>query len=190
MKLTKTTSDQTFTKNGRTYRLQLWGFVPADNPRTLITPENIQSIPTAQCPQTPAADAKRTDTFITQELSVNYGCLYGVITEERTVRIAKSVEDPDHANPTIPAASFGVTTGATWRDNTNRNPMTTGNVSVTKPMASSAPVKSWYISSTDSATLTPTGFGEANAKYDSHFIPFEVTNSDFIISEDQIGDPQ
>ena len=190
VKLTKTTSDQTFTKNGRTYRLQLWGFVPADNPRTLITPENIQSIPTAQCPQTPAADAKRTDTFITQELSVNYGCLYGVITEERTVRIAKSVEDPDHANPTIPAASFGVTTGATWRDNTNRNPMTTGNVSVTKPMASSAPVKSWYISSTDSATLTPTGFGETNAKYDSHFIPFEVTNSDFIISEDQIGDPQ
>ena len=190
VKLEKTASDRTFTKNGRTYRLHLWGFVPAENAHTFLTPTNFKKVPTANCPASPAANAELSDTFVTQELSVNYACLYGVITEERTVRIAKSVEDPDHANPTIPAASFGVTTGTTWRDNTNRSPMTTGNVSVTKPTASSAPVKSWYISSTDSATLTPTGFGEANTKYDSHFIPFEVTNSDFTISEDQIGDPQ
>ena len=190
VKLEKTSSDRTFTKNGRTYRLHLWGFVPAENAHTFLTPTNFKKVPTANCPASPAPNAELSDTFVTQELSVNYACLYGVITEERTVRIAKSVEDPDHANPTIPAASFGVTTGTTWRDNTNRSPMTTGNVSVTKPTASSAPVKSWYISSTDSATLTPTGFGEANAKYDSHFIPFEVTNSDFTISEDQIGDPQ
>ena len=191
VKLTKTTSDQTFTKNGRTYRLQLWGFVPADNARTLITPENIQSIPTAQCPQTPAADAKRTDTFITQELSVNYGCLYGIITEERTVRIAKSVEDPDNANPTIPAANFAVTTGSTWADNTSRTPATTGTVSVTKPTVSSAPARNKYMAPAETlATLTPTAFGEANAKYDSSFIPFEVGNSDFTISENQIADPQ
>ena len=188
VKLTKTTSDQTFTKNGRTYRLQLWGFVPADNPRTLITPENIQSIPTAQCPETPAADAKRTDTFITQELSVNYGCLYGVITEERSVRIAKAVEDPAGANPTIPAANFSVETGATWHDNTDRTPATTGTVSVTKPTASSAPAKASYISAADpAATLTPTAFGEAQAKYDSTFIPFEVGNSDFTITEKDIS---
>ena len=188
VKLTKTTSDQTFTKNGRTYRLQLWGFVPADNPRTLITPENIQSIPTAQCPETPAADAKRTDTFITQELSVNYGCLYGVITEERSVRIAKAVEDPAGANPTIPAANFAVTTGDTWRDNTSRTPATTGTVSVTKPTVSSAPAKSSYISAADpAASLTPTAFGEDQAKYDSVFIPFEVGNSDFTITEKDIS---
>ena len=188
VKLTKTTSDQTFTKNGRTYRLQLWGFVPADNPRTLITPENIQSIPTAQCPETPAPDAKRTDTFITQELSVNYGCLYGVITEERSVRIAKAVEDPAGANPTIPAANFSVETGATWHDNTDRTPATTGTVSVTKPTASSAPAKTSYISAADpAASLTPTAFGEANAKYDSTFIPFEVGNSDFTITEKDIN---
>lgn len=188
VKLTKTTSDQTFTKNGRTYRLQLWGFVPADNPRTLITPENIQSIPTAQCPETPAADAKRTDTFITQELSVNYGCLYGVITEERSVRIAKAVEDPAGANPTIPAANFAVTTGDTWRDNTSRTPATTGTVTVSKPTASSAPAKASYISAADpAASLTPTGFGEGQAKYDSTFIPFEVGNSDFTITEKEIN---
>ena len=188
VKLTKTTSDQTFTKNGRTYRLQLWGFVPADNPRTLITPENIQSIPTAQCPETPAADAKRTDTFITQELSVNYGCLYGVITEERSVRIAKAVEDPAGANPTIPAANFAVTTGDTWRDNTDRSPATTGTVTVSKPTASSAPAKASYISAADpAATLTPTAFGEDQAKYDSTFIPFEVGNSDFTITEKDIS---
>ena len=188
VKLTKTTSDQTFTKNGRTYRLQLWGFVPADNPRTLITPENIQSIPTAQCPETPAPDAKRTDTFITQELSVNYGCLYGVITEERSVRIAKAVEDPAGANPTIPAANFSVETGATWHDNTDRTPATTGTVSVTKPTASSAPAKASYISAADpAASLTPTAFGEAQAKYDSTFIPFEVGNSDFTITEKDIS---
>ena len=188
VKLTKTTSDQTFTKNGRTYRLQLWGFVPADNPRTLITPENIQSIPTAQCPETPAPDAKRTDTFITQELSVNYGCLYGVITEERSVRIAKAVEDPAGANPSIPAANFSVETGATWHDNTDRTPATTGTVTVTKPTASSAPAKASYISAADpAASLTPTAFGEAQAKYDSTFIPFEVGNSDFTITEKDIS---
>ena len=188
VKLQKTTSDDTFTKNGRTYRLQLWGFVPANNPRTLITPDNINSIPTADCPATPPADAKRTDTFITQELSVNYGCLYGVITEERSVRIVKSVEDPSGANPTIPAATFAVTTGDTWADNTSRTPATTGTVSVTKPTASSAPAKASYISAADpAASLTPTGFGEAQAKYDSTFIPFEVGNSDFTITEKDIS---
>ena len=188
VKLQKTTSDDTFTKNGRTYRLQLWGFVPANNPRTLITPDNINSIPTADCPATPPADAKRTDTFITQELSVNYGCLYGVITEERSVRIVKSVEDPAGANPTIPAANFAVTTGSTWADNTSRTPATTGTVTVSKPTASSAPAKASYISAADpAASLTPTGFGEAQAKYDSTFIPFEVGNSDFTITEKDIS---
>ena len=188
VKLQKTTSDDTFTKNGRTYRLQLWGFVPANNPRTLITPDNINSIPTADCPATPPADAKRTDTFITQELSVNYGCLYGVITEERSVRIVKSVEDPSGANPTILAATFAVSTGDTWADNTSRTPATTGTVTVTKPTASSAPAKASYISAADpAATLTPTGFGETNAKYDSTFIPFEVGNSDFTITEKDIS---
>ena len=188
VKLQKTTSDQTFTKNGRTYRLHLWGFVPATNATNFLTPDNFNSIPTADCPATPPADAKRTDTFITQELSVNYGCLYGVITEERSVRIAKAVEDPAGANPTIPAANFAVTTGSTWADNTDRTPATTGTVSVTKPTASSAPAKASYISAADpAATLTPTGFGEANAKYDSTFIPFEVGNSDFTITEKDIS---
>ena len=190
VKLEKTTSDRTFTKNGRTYRLHLWGFVPATNATNFLTPDNFNSIPTANCPANPSEDAARTDTFVTQELSVNYGCLYGVITEERTVRIAKSVEDPSGVTPAIPAASFGVTIGASWLDNTGRTPETTGTVTVTKPTASSAPAKTMYISTADSATLTPTGFGEANAKYDSSFIPFEVGNSDFTISENQIADPQ
>ena len=188
VKLKKTTGDKTFVKNGRTYRLQLWGFTPANNPKTLITEHNIDKVPKADCPATPPADAKRTDTFITQELSVNYGCLYGVITEERSVRIAKAVEDPAGANPTIPAANFAVTTGDTWRDNTARTPETTGTVTVTKPTASSAPAKASYISAADpAATLTPTAFGEAQAKYDSMFIPFEVGNSDFTITEKDIS---
>ncbi len=188
VKLTKTTSDRTFTKNGRTYRLHLWGFTPATNATNFLTPDNFNSIPTANCPATPPADAKPTDTFITQELSVNYGCLYGVITEERSVRIAKAVEDPAGANPTIPAATFAVTTGDTWRDNTSRTPATTGTVTVSKPTASSAPAKTSYISAADpAATLTPTAFGEAQAKYDSTFIPFEVGNSDFTITEKDIS---
>ena len=188
VKLQKTTSDRTFTKNGRTYRLQLWGFTPATNATNFLTPDNFASIPTADCPATPPADAKRTDTFITQELSVNYGCLYGVITEERSVRIAKAVEDPAGANPTIPAANFSVETGATWHDNTDRSPATTGTVTVTKPTASSAPARNKYMSATDSlASLTPTAFGEAQAKYDSTFIPFEVGNSDFTITEKEIN---
>ena len=188
VKLTKTTSDRTFTKNGRTYRLHLWGFVPATNAVNFLTPDNFNSIPTADCPATPPADAKRTDTFITQELSVNYGCLYGVITEERSVRIVKSVEDPSGTNPTIPAANFAVTTGSTWADNTSRTPATTGTVSVTKPTVSSAPAKASYISDADPvASLTPTGFGAGGAKYDSTFIPFEVGNSDFTIEEKDIS---
>ena len=188
VKLEKTVSDRTFTKNGRTYRLQLWGFVPATNATNFLTPDNFRSIPTANCPATPPADAKPTDYFVTQELSVNYACLYGVITEERSVRIVKSVEDPSGANPTIPAATFAVSTGDTWRDNTDRTPATTGTVSVTKPTASSAPAKTSYISAADpAATLTPTAFGEAQAKYDSTFIPFEVGNSDFTITEKDIN---
>ena len=188
VKLQKTVSDRTFTKNGRTYRLQLWGFTPATNATNFLTPENFNSIPTANCPATPPADAKRTDYFVTQELSVNYACLYGVITEERSVRIAKAVEDPAGANPTIPAANFSVETGATWHDNTDRTPATTGTVTVTKPTASSAPAKASYISAADpAASLTPTAFGEAQAKYDSVFIPFEVGNSDFTITEKDIS---
>lgn len=188
VKLTKTASDRTFTKNGRTYRLHLWGFVPANNATNFLTPDNFNSIPTANCPATPPADAKPTDYFVTQELSVNYGCLYGVITEERSVRIVKSVEDPAGANPTIPAATFAVTTGDTWRDNTDRSPATTGTVTVTKPTVSSAPAKASYISAADpAATLTPTAFGEDQAKYDSTFIPFEVGNSDFTITEKDIS---
>ena len=188
VKLTKTTSDRTFSKNGRTYRLHLWGFTPATNATNFLTPENFNSIPTANCPATPPADAKRTDYFVTQELSVNYGCLYGVITEERSVRIAKAVEDPSGANPTIPAANFAVTTGSTWADNTDRTPATTGTVTVSKPTASSAPAKASYISAADpAASLTPTAFGEAQAKYDSTFIPFEVGNSDFTITEKDIS---
>ena len=187
-KLEKTVSDKTFTQNGRTYRLHLWGFVPAENATNFLTPENFNSIPTANCPTTVPSDAKRTDYFVTQELSVNYACLYGVITEERSVRIVKSVEDPSGANPTIPAASFTATTGSTWADNTDRNPATTGTVSVIKPTASSAPARGTYMSASNSlATLTPTGFGEANAKYDSTFIPFEVGNSDFTIEEKEIS---
>ena len=188
VKLQKTVSDRTFKKNGRTYRLQLWGFTPATNATNFLTPENFNSIPTANCPATPPADAKRTDYFVTQELSVNYACLYGVITEERSVRIAKAVEDPAGANPTIPAANFAVTTGDTWADNTDRTPATTGTVSVTAPTASSAPARATYMSATDSlASLTPTAFGEAQAKYDSTFIPFEVGNSDFTITEKDIS---
>lgn len=188
VKLQKTVSDRTFKKNGRTYRLQLWGFTPATNATNFLTPENFNSIPTANCPATPPADAKRTDYFVTQELSVNYACLYGVITEERSVRIAKAVEDPSGANPAIPAANFAVTTGDAWADNTDRTPATTGTVTVTKPTASSAPAKASYISAADpAASLTPTGFGAANAKYDSTFIPFEVGNSDFTITEKDIS---
>ena len=188
VKLQKTVSDRTFTKNGRTYRLHLWGFVPANNATNFLTPDNFNSIPTADCPATPPADAKPTDTFITQELSVNYGCLYGVITEERSVRIAKAVEDPSGANPTIPTATFTATTGDTWQDNRNRVPATTGTQSVTKPTASSAPARTSYMYGSDPLTsLTPTAFGEANAKYDSTFIPFEVGNSDFTITEKDIS---
>ena len=103
------------------------------------------------------------------------------------MRIAKAVEDPSGMNPTIPAANFAVTTGSTWADNTDRTPATTGTVSVTKPAASSAPAKASYISAADpAASLTPTAFGEAQAKYDSTFIPFEVGNSDFTITEKDI----
>ena len=186
IKLNKTVSTRTFEKNGRTYRLSIWGFVP--NGSTLVTSDNINNVPSVECPASVPENATRTNTFVAEELSVNFGCLYGVITEERSVRIAKAVEDPSGANPTIPAANFAVTTGSTWADNTSRTPATTGTVTVSKPTASSAPAKASYISAADpAATLTPTGFGEAQAKYDSVFIPFEVGNSDFTITEKDIS---
>ena len=186
IKLNKTVSTRTFEKNGRTYRLSIWGFVP--NGSTLVTSDNINNVPSVECPSSVPENAPRTNTFVAEELSVNFGCLYGVITEERSVRIVKSVEDPAGANPTIPAANFAVTTGSTWADNTARTPETTGTVTVSKPTASSAPAKASYISAADpAASLTPTGFGAANAKYDTVFIPFEVGNSDFTITEKDIS---
>ena len=186
IKLNKTVSTRTFEKNGRTYRLSIWGFVP--NGSTLVTSDNINNVPSATCPSSVPENTPRTNTFVAEELSVNFGCLYGVITEERSVRIVKSVEDPSGANPTIPAANFAVTTGSTWADNTDRTPATTGTVTVSKPTVSSAPAKTSYISAADPvASLTPTAFGEANAKYDSMFIPFEVGNSDFTITEKDIS---
>ncbi len=57
-----------------------WGFTATN--ATNLTPDNFNSIPTANCLAT-LRRTPRTDTF-TQELSVNYGCLYGeVINEER-----------------------------------------------------------------------------------------------------------
>lgn len=186
IKLNKTVSTRTFEKNGRTYRLSIWGFVP--NGSTLVTSDNINNVPSVECPSSVPENATRTNTFVAEELSVNFGCLYGVITEERSVRIAKAVEDPAGANPTIPAANFSVTTGSTWADNTDRTPATTGTVTVTKPTASSAPARDKYMAPADTlASLTPTGFGEAQAKYDSTFIPFEVGNSDFTITEKDIS---
>ena len=186
IKLNKTVSTRTFEKNGRTYRLSIWGFVP--NGSTLVTSDNINNVPSVECPSSVPENATRTNTFVAEELSVNFGCLYGVITEERSVRIAKAVEDPSGANPAIPAANFAVTTGDAWADNTDRTPATTGTVSVTKPTASSAPARATYMDATDSlASLTPTAFGEAQAKYDSTFIPFEVGNSDFTITEKDIN---
>ena len=186
IKLNKTVSTRTFEKNGRTYRLSIWGFVP--NGSTLVTSDNINNVPSVECPASVPENATRTNTFVAEELSVNFGCLYGVITEERSVRIAKAVEDPSGANPTIPAANFAVTTGSTWADNTDRTPATTGTVTVTKPTASSAPARDKYMAPADTlASLTPTGFGEAQAKYDSVFIPFEVGNSDFTITEKDIS---
>ena len=186
IKLNKTVSTRTFEKNGRTYRLSIWGFVP--NGSTLVTSDNINNVPSVECPSSVPENATRTNTFVAEELSVNFGCLYGVITEERSVRIAKAVEDPAGANPTIPAANFSVETGTAWHDNTDRTPATTGTVTVTKPTASSAPAKTSYISAADpAASLTPTAFGEGQAKYDSTFIPFEVGNSDFTITEKDIN---
>ena len=186
IKLNKTVSTRTFEKNGRTYRLSIWGFVP--NGSTLVTSDNINNVPSVECPSSVPENATRTNTFVAEELSVNFGCLYGVITEERSVRIAKAVEDPSGANPAIPAANFAVTTGDAWADNTDRTPATTGTVSVTKPTASSAPARDKYMAPADpAASLTPTAFGEDQAKYDSTFIPFEVGNSDFTITEKDIS---
>ena len=186
IKLNKTVSTRTFEKNGRTYRLSIWGFVP--NGSTLVTSDNINNVPSVECPSSVPENATRTNTFVAEELSVNFGCLYGVITEERSVRIAKAVEDPSGANPAIPAANFAVTTGDAWADNTDRTPATTGTVSVTKPTASSAPARDKYMAPADPAvSLTPTAFGEDQAKYDSTFIPFEVGNSDFTITEKDIS---
>lgn len=186
IKLNKTVSTRTFEKNGRTYRLSIWGFVP--NGSTLVTSDNINNVPSATCPSSVPENTPRTNTFVAEELSVNFGCLYGVITEERSVRIVKAVEDPSGMTPAIPAANFAVTTGDTWADNTDRTPATTGTVTVTKPTASSAPARDKYMAPADTlASLTPTGFGEDQAKYDSTFIPFEVGNSDFTITEKDIS---
>ena len=155
--ITKTTSDQTITVNGIPYRLVLYGFVPnADG----------------NCPATPPASSTPVSTFTTKESQASFGCLYGSFSQERYVRVAKTItEDSEGVGGEIPPFTFTTRVGNGW-DGMTGTPDTT-------LVAADGFVEAGSFSD---AQLTPTGYG-ADGTATSGYKAFIPGQSKFVIAE-------
>ena len=155
--ITKTTSDQTITVNGIPYRLVLYGFVPnADG----------------NCPATPPAGSTPVSTFTTKESQASFGCLYGSFSQERYVRVAKTItEDSEGVGGEIPPFTFTTRVGNGW-DGMTGTPDTT-------LVAADGFVEAGSFSD---AQLTPTGYG-ADGTATSGYKAFIPGQSKFVIAE-------
>lgn len=155
--ITKTTSDQTITVNGIPYRLVLFGFVPSAD---------------GSCPATPPAGATPVSSFTTKENKSSFGCLYGSFSQERYVRIAKTVtEDSAAVGDAIPSFNFTTLGIGDWASPSG-TPLSTH--------AQADGFVDW--SSFADQPLTPTAYGQGGTVMSGYkaFIP---GYSQFVIAE-------
>ena len=155
--ITKTTSDQTISVNGIPYRLVLYGFVPSAD---------------GSCPATPPAGATPVSTFTTKENQSSFGCLYGSFSQERYLRVAKTVtEDSEQVGETIPPFTFTTMGVGDWSAPTGT------------PLSTSVTADGFVgWNSFEDANLTPTAFGKAGA-VTSGYRAFMPGFSQFIVAE-------
>ena len=90
--ISRTTSTKTVMIDGIPYRLVIAGFTPSAD---------------GDCPATPPEGVTPVSTFTSKENKTSYGCLYASFSQERYIRIAKTVTAESEAiGGTIPSFNF------------------------------------------------------------------------------------
>ena len=155
--ISRTVSTKTVTIDGIPYRLVISGFTPSSD---------------GTCPATPPADVTPTAAFTSKEHRTTYGCLYASFSQERYIRIAKTVTaESEVIGGTIPTFNF-TTLGVGDFVSPTGEPLAT-------PEKASGYVD-W--SSFSDAALTPTGYGKAGT-VTSNYQAFIPGYSQFVIAE-------
>ncbi|OYO24319.1 hypothetical protein CGZ93_04255 [Enemella dayhoffiae] len=95
---TAAASTQTLTKNGVTYKLVINGFGPSTN---------------GTCPAAPGATTPSAD-FLTAERATTLGCIYGTLSQVRSLTVVKQVVGNPPMMPAFGYSSTSSLTGSPW----------------------------------------------------------------------------
>lgn len=152
-----TTSNKTVMIDGIPYRLVLSGFTPSAD---------------GACPAMPPEGVTPVSTFNSKENKSSYGCLYATFSQERYIRIAKTVTPQSEAiGGTIPSFNF-TTLGIGDFVSPTGEPLATDQ--------NASGFVDW--SSFEDSPLTPTGYGK-DGTVTSGYQAFIPGYSQFVIAE-------
>lgn len=155
--ISRTVSTKTVTIDGIPYRLVISGFTPSSD---------------GTCPATPPADVTPAATFTSKERRTTYGCLYASFSQERYIRIAKTVTAESEAiGGTIPSFNF-TTLGIGDFVSPTGEPLATDQ--------NASGFVDW--SSFSDTPLAPTGYGK-DGTVTSGYQAFIAGYSQFVIAE-------
>ena len=155
--ISRTTSTKTVMIDGIPYRLVIAGFTPSAD---------------GDCPATPPEGVTPVSTFTSKENKTSYGCLYASFSQERYIRIAKTVTAESEAiGGTIPSFNF-TTLGIGDFVSPTGEPLATDQ--------NASGFVDW--SSFSDTPLTPTGYGK-DGTVTSGYQAFIPGYSQFVIAE-------
>ena len=155
--ISRTTSNKTVMIDGIPYRLVIAGFTPSGD---------------GTCPDTPPAGVTPVSTFNSKENKTSYGCLYATFSQERYIRIAKTVTPESEAiGGKIPSFNF-TTLGIGDFVSPTGEPL--------KTAENAGGFVDW--SSFADSPLTPTGYGK-DGTVTSGYQAFIPGYSQFVIAE-------
>ena len=155
--ISRTTSNKTVMIDGIPYRLVIAGFTPSGD---------------GTCPDTPPGGVTPVSTFSSKENKTSYGCLYATFSQERYIRIAKTVTPESEAiGGKIPSFNF-TTLGIGDFVSPTGEPL--------KTAENAGGFVDW--SSFADSPLTPTGYGK-DGTVTSGYQAFIPGYSQFVIAE-------
>jgi len=155
--ISRTTSNKTVMIDGIPYRLVIAGFTPSGD---------------GTCPDTPPGGVTPVSTFNSKENKTSYGCLYATFSQERYIRIAKTVTPESEAiGGKIPSFNF-TTLGIGDFVSPTGEPL--------KTAENAGGFVDW--SSFEDSPLTPTGYGK-DGTVTSGYQAFIPGYSQFVIAE-------
>ena len=155
--ISRTTSNKTVMIDGIPYRLVIAGFTPSGD---------------GTCPDTPPGGVTPVSTFSSKENKTSYGCLYATFSQERYIRIAKTVTPESEAiGGKIPSFNF-TTLGIGDFVSPTGEPL--------KTAENAGGFVDW--SSFENSPLTPTGYGK-DGTVTSGYQAFIPGYSQFVIAE-------